>query len=130
MAIKTKFEIQKTFPVEPTELYNGWLDSKIHSKMTGGSAMMSNVENDSFSAWDGYISGKNIKLTNGNEIVQSWRTSDFKEEDKDSDLTLKFESSKRGTTITLIHANIPEGQPDYKQGWEEHYFTPMKAYFE
>jgi activator of HSP90 ATPase len=127
--MKTKFEIQKTFPASTSELYNGWLDSEIHSKMTGGSANMSNVENEAFSAWDRYISGKNIKLVKGSEIIQTWRTSDFKEGDEDSELILRLEPSNKGTILTLTHSNIPEGQPDYARGWEDHYFTPMKAFF-
>ena len=127
--METKFEIHKTFPVKPSELYEAWLDSEIHSNMTGGSAKTSNKLGESFTAWDGYISGKNIKLTQGQEIIQSWRTSDFKEGDVDSEITIKLIPSKGGTTLTLIHTNIPEGQPDYAQGWEEHYFTPMKAFF-
>lgn len=127
--MKIKFELQTSFPVEPSDLYNGWLDSEIHTKMTGGLANMSNVENEIFSAWDGYISGKNIKLTQDQEIVQKWRTTEFKEEDEDSDLTIRFKSTGEETILTLIHSNIPEGQSNYKLGWEDHYFTPMKAYF-
>ena len=35
-----------------------------------------------------------------------------------------------GTKITIIHSDIPEGQADdYKQGWQDFYFKPMKDYF-
>ena len=43
---------------------------------------------------------------------------------------LLFEAADGGTKLTLVHENIPEGQSDaYEQGWHEHYFAPMKAYF-
>jgi hypothetical protein len=34
-----------------------------------------------------------------------------------------------GCELTLIHTNIPEAQTQYKQGWIDNYFTPMKNYF-
>ena len=123
------FTIKERFPVSSNILYEAWLDSEQHSAMTGGEAVCSNKESDSFSAWDGYISGVNKKLIEGKEIVQSWRTSDFSDSDSDSFITLKFNETDGGCEITLIHSNIPEGQPDYEQGWKEHYFEPMKEYF-
>ena len=53
--MKNKFEIKRVFPVKPSELYNAWLDSESHSKMTGGQAECSAVETESFSAWDGNV---------------------------------------------------------------------------
>ena len=123
------FEISATFSVEPEVIYSAFLDSEIHTAMTGGSANCSDKENEEFSAWDGYISGKNLKLVEGKEIVQSWRTTEFKDTDDDSQLTIKLEPKNGVTELTLIHSNIPEGQSKYKQGWEDHYFTPMKEYF-
>ena len=113
--MENRFEIKKIFPVKPAEIFNGWLDSDIHAKMTGGSAKISMKENDHFSAWDGYISGKTINLEKDREIIQSWRTTDFKDNDKDSHLKIELVAIDGGTELTLIHSNIPDGQPDYKQ---------------
>lgn len=123
------FEISETLPISSGELYTAWLDSVQHSAMTGGEAICSDKEGDSFSTWDGYITGTNKKLVEGKEIIQSWRTSDFEDSDPDSLLTLQFTDTKQGCELTLIHSNIPEAQPDYKQGWVEHYFEPMMEYF-
>jgi len=127
--MENKFELKKTFPVEPSEIYDAWLDSEIHAQMTGGSATVSTKENETFTAWDGYISGKNIKLVKDIEIIQTWRTTDFEANDHDSELIIKLKPIADGTELTLLHSNIPDGQPDYKQGWEDHYFTPMTTYF-
>jgi activator of HSP90 ATPase len=63
-------------------------------------------------------------------IVQTWRTSEFPEDSTDSRVELLLEEVVDGTKITLIHTEIPDGQGDgYKQGWEDFYFTPMRAYF-
>jgi activator of HSP90 ATPase len=83
----------------------------------------------SFTTWDGYIEGKNIDLEPYHRIVQSWRTFDFEEEDQDSQIEILLSEAVGETELTLIHSNLPESGEHYKQGWEEHYFQPMKAYF-
>lgn len=123
------FQISASFTVKPSSIYNAWLDSKEHSEMTGSDAICSAKEGDNFSAWDGYITGKNVKLIPDKEIVQKWRTFEFDDSDPDSDLIIRFKEIKSGCELMLIHNNIPPGQPDYKQGWIDNYFIPMKDYF-
>ncbi len=127
--MKISFELKASFPLSPQELYNAWLDGEQHSKMTGGDATGNAVVGSKFTAWDGYIRGINKKLTPHSKIVQCWRTTEFKEMDKDSILTLTFKEVGNGCELTLAHSKIPEGQPNYKQGWQEHYFTPMQEYY-
>jgi len=97
--------------------------------MTGSPARVSARPGGRFTAWDGYIAGKNLKLIPGRRIVQAWRTTEFAETDPDSQIDLALEKSARGTKVTLRHTNIPGGQSDYKTGWSTCYFEPMKAYF-
>jgi activator of HSP90 ATPase len=83
-----------------------------------------------FSAWDGYITGKTLELTPHSRILQSWRTTDFAGEEPDSLLEVLLVEAKGGTRVTLNHANIPAGHgPEYKKGWIDFYFKPMKGYF-
>ena len=98
--------------------------------MTGGEAKCSNEVGSAFTTWDGYIFGENIDLKPNHEIIQSWRTSEFNDDDEDSILKISLNELENGTELTLIHRNIPEGQTQYEQGWKEHYFEPMKNYFE
>lgn len=98
--------------------------------MTGGEAVCSNEEGKEFSAWDGYISGSNTSLTPYSEIVQSWRTTEFPTAAEDSHLVVRFKEVNDACEVTLIHTNIPEGQTQYLQGWKDHYFDPMRAYFQ
>ena len=123
------FELKETFPVQPEVIYNAWLNSESHSNMTGGVAICSNVINGSFTAWDGYISGFNKLLVKNEKIVQSWRTSEFQEADEYSELIIELTKTNKGCLLTLKHLNIPEGQSNYKQGWIDHYFDPMKKFF-
>jgi len=97
--------------------------------MTGGAAECSDVVSGLFSVWDGYITGKNLLLVVDSEIVQSWRSTEFKDSDEDSKLTVRFKDNQEGCELTLIHENIPDDQPDYEKGWSDHYFVPMREYF-
>ena len=127
---KESFELKAVFNVTPPDLYKAWLDGELHSKMTGGLAECSNEPGGMFTAWDGYISGENKDLIEGSKIVQSWRTTEFEEEDEDSLLTLQFREIENGMTeLTLHHSNIPEGRTKYEDGWRDHYFQPMSEFF-
>jgi len=98
--------------------------------MTGGKAKQSAKIGAAVMAWDGYISGKNLKLTPGRRIVQSWRTTRFTDKDKDSKITVTLRPVKGGTQLTLVHSDVPDGHTSYeKGGWQSHYFEPMKKYF-
>jgi len=128
--MKESIELRQVFKVKPFEIYDAWLDSIQHSKMTGGLAKCSNKIGGTFTAWDGYIQGVNIDLKPNEEIIQTWRTSEFDENDEDSKLVIRLKELENGTELALLHSNIPEGQTQYSLGWLEHYFTPMENYFE
>jgi len=124
------FTLTTTIPASPQEVYEAWLDSLAHSEMTGGAATMSDMVGAEVSAWDSYITGRNIELIPGERIVQSWRTSEFGEQHEDSIITLTLEPLEEGTLLTLEHSNVPEEQRSYEEGgWQENYFEPMVAYF-
>lgn len=126
----TLFTLSAIFHTTPEALYAAWLDSSAHAAMTGGGeASMDAVVGSAFSAWDGYISGENLELEPGKRIVQSWRTTDFMEEDADSRVEILLEAVPEGTKLTLVHSEIPEDQPDYAEGWEDFYFKPMRDFF-
>ncbi len=127
MAIE--FTVSATIPSTPKEVYDAWLSSKGHTAMTGSAARVSAKVGGGFSAWDGYISGKNLKLIAGRRIVQTWRTTEFAEDDEDSLIEITLEPVAGGAKLTLHHTNIPEGRSNYREGWKGCYFEPMKEYF-
>ena len=123
------FEISDLIPTSPKEIYKAWLNSAEHSGMTGGLAKISVEVGGTFEAWDGYIEGRNLVLEPSKRIIQQWRTSEFTEEEKDSLLEIFFEEENEGTRITIRHSELPEHGMQYKQGWVDSYFNPMKEYF-
>ncbi|HIN38835.1 MAG TPA: ATPase [Flavobacteriales bacterium] len=127
--MKEIVELKEIIKATTKEIYSAWLNSQLHTQMTGGEANCSDKVGASFTAWDGYISGKNLELFENKKIVQTWRTTEFSEDDEDSILTIQLSEIKEGTELTLTHKNIPKGQTQYKQGWIDHYFVPMKEFF-
>ena len=128
--MKETIVVSDNFPVEYQKLYNAWLDSKEHSSFTGSKAVISKGLNRKFTAYDGYISGKNLILEPHKRIVQSWRATDFPDKHPDSFIEIVFEPKKSVTKVTLKHSGIPEGMgKNYKKGWKDFYFKPMKEYY-
>jgi activator of HSP90 ATPase len=124
------FTLTETIPATPQQIYDAWLDSDGHSGMTGGKAMASSIEGGAFTAWDDYISGRNLVLEPGRRIVQSWRTTRFADQDPDSRIEVLLEPVEAGTLLTLHHTHVPDGHTGYQDGgWQDHYFEPMKRWF-
>jgi activator of HSP90 ATPase len=125
------FTVSDIIPADPQAIYDAWLDSEGHANLTGGaSADISATEGANYAAWDGYISGKNIRLEAGKRIVQTWRTTEFRDTDPDSQIEVLLEPVSGGTQVTIHHTNVPDGQTGYeKGGWQESYFDTMKAFF-
>jgi uncharacterized protein YndB with AHSA1/START domain len=124
-----EFSVSAVVPASHEAIYDAWLDTEGHTKMTGSPAHATAHVGDSFAAWDGYISGKNLELEPGQRIVQSWRAASYKETDDDSKIDVRFESVEGGTKVTLVHSNVPDDQTSHEPGWLTHYFEPMKKYF-
>lgn len=125
-----EFTIETTIPAPPGQVYYAWLDSDQHSLMTGGGALITEDEGDKYSAWDGYIWGTNLQLTPTSYIKQTWRTSEFADGQGPSVVEIFFEADADGNTLLkLHHSELSEEDMKYKQGWEDHYFTPMREYF-
>lgn len=123
------FEVSDVVAAKPEVVYEAWLDSAGHSEMTGGEAECSSELGGEFTAWDGYISGRNLELEPHSRIVQSWRTTEFSDSDPDSRLEVLLEPADAGTLVTLRHSNVPDGELHYRDGWVDHYLEPMKEYF-
>lgn len=124
------YVLTAAIPASPDEIYKAWLDSAAHSAMTGGEAKMSEKVGAQVSAWDGYITGRNLELVPGRRIVQSWRTSEFTDQHEDSVIAVTLQNVADGTLLTLQHRNVPDDQKNYEEdGWQSNYFEPMAAYF-
>jgi len=125
-----EFTLKTNINATAKQIYKAWLSTQGHTKMTGGTAFISDRVGDKFTAWDGYITGVNLVLEPYNRIVQSWRSSNFKDEEDDSQIEITLNEIEDKTELTLTHSKVPKSGAHYIEGWDEHYFQPMKAYFE
>lgn len=130
--MKTKTIKQKAIiPASPLEVYNALTDSKKHTAFTRAKAKVSTKEGGAYTAYDGYITGKNIKLVPGKKIVQTWRAVDgVWPEEHESEVTFDLKKHPKGTEISFTHKNVPASQvAEFTKGWKDFYWAPLKEYF-
>lgn len=115
-----------TVRVGPKAVYDALMDSRLHSKFTGSKAVMSRRVGGTFTAYDGYASGKNLELVPAKKIVQTWRADDWPEA-MYSKLTIRLHKTKAGTRLSFTQTGIPDRQVGaIKRGWIEFYWKPLK----
>lgn len=120
-----------TIPASPSEVFDAFIDAKKHSAFTGAKATCDPKVDGKISAWDGYISGKNLKLVRGKRIVQEWLTTDWIEGYPPSILDLSFRGKGKGTELTMVHSDVPASlASSFADGWKEHYWAHLKEYFQ
>jgi activator of HSP90 ATPase len=125
-----EFTLTTTIKATAKQIYKSWLSTQGHTKMTGGVAFVSDKVGDNFTAWNDYIKGKNLVLEPYYRIVQSWRSINFEDHEPDSQIEVLLKENGDETILTLKHTKLPESGEHYIKGWDEHYFEPMKKYFE
>lgn len=114
----------------PEDVYEAFIDAEKHSAFTGSRATCDPRVEGEFTAWDGYISGKNLELEKGKKIVQEWKTTEWPSGYPPSRLELTFRKVGEGTEISMVHSNVPAEQADdYAQGWIDFYWEPLRKYF-
>ena len=125
------FSVTDVIPATPKQVYDAWLDSRGHAKMTGNRpATVTASEGRWFTALKGFVVGKNVALETNRRIVQLLRTREFLESDADSQIEVLMEQVAGGTKVTIHHTNVPDQLAKYRNaGWQSNYFEPMKRFF-
>jgi activator of HSP90 ATPase len=117
-------------PAAPEQVYAVFMDAKKHSEVTGSKATCNPVVGGKFTAWDGYISGRNLELEKGKKIVQEWVTTEWPQDYPPSKLELTFNGVNGNTELIMVHSNVPAEQAnELEQGWTDFYWKPLKNYF-
>jgi activator of HSP90 ATPase len=119
------------FNATPEEVFDALVDPFKHSEFTGSRATTSRRAGARFTAWDGYISGKNIRLVKDKKIVQEWKTTEWPKGYPPSRLEFTLTAKDGGTELKMVHSKVPAEQvEDYRKGWYDSYWNPLKRYFE
>lgn len=132
MAIK--FETIKQAEVidaSPIEVYEAYVNPKNHAEFTGSSATGTPRVGGKFTAWDGYITGKYLKLEKGKRILHEWTTTEWPEGYPPSLVELTLKAKGKKTELTMVHSKVPAEQAEsHTGGWKESYWEPLREYFE
>lgn len=111
----------------PLDVYNALTNPVMLEIWTGEPAEMETVAGTAFSLWDGSISGINLQFKENELIVQQWF---FEGETEDSIVTMKLHPHKKGTSLELLHTNIPdEAFENISEGWDQDYFGALNELF-
>jgi activator of HSP90 ATPase len=120
----------RTFPAKPEDVYEALVDAKKHAAFTGSGATSDPRTGGRFTAWDGYIFGKYVTLEKGKRIVQEWQTTEWPSGSPPSVIEFGIERVEGGTRLTMVQSGVPAEQAEeYRQGWIDNYWKPMKEYF-
>ena len=122
-----------TFKASPHEVFEALLDERKHSEFSGGEAKVSRVVGGRFSVFDGYATGKNLKIVKDKLIEQSWRNTDFNASDEDSVVRFELKQGKSNmqTLLSFTHEKVPDRlEKELAQGWKDFYWAPMKGMLE
>jgi activator of HSP90 ATPase len=108
------------FPnTHPDALYELYMDSSKHSRATGAPAEISPNEGGSYSAHNGYITGRNLQLVKNRLIVQTWRAQSWDKTDVDSTFIIYLEAAGK------VPDSAEEG---LNAGWHKMYWEPWRLY--
>jgi activator of HSP90 ATPase len=111
------------------QVYEVLMDSKLHGDLIGDTATIDPVEGGYFSTFSGYSDGQTLKLEPGKLIEQTWRASDWGDEQY-STIRFQFKDTKDGVEVHFTQDNLPEGsQAEFEAGWQDNYWTPLTNCF-
>lgn len=114
-------------PAAPEEIYLALTNPATIQLWTGEPAEMSTEPGSEFSLWEGSIEGKNIAFEENKKIIQEWY---FGEQEPPSIVTIKLHAHKNGTSVELVHTNIPEeAYTEMVEGWNVNYFGLLEAFY-
>ena len=114
----------------PLQVYDALVDPTIASAVIGGVCTGEPKVGASFTHWNNYIRGKHVELVRGERLVQEWTTTEWPKGAAPSRLEISLAGTGGGTELTMTHSALPTEQAeDYRQGWIDFYWTPMRAHF-
>ena len=116
-------------PAAPQRLFESYLDADTHARITGKPVKIAAEPGSEFEAFDGVLTGTMLRVVAPRLIVQSWRSTQFRERDPDSTLILMMSRDGDDGRIDLVHLDVPEHDYDgVQRGWNQYYWDPWRAF--
>ena len=129
---------QTVIPASPDQVYAVLADAEALSALSGMSGLAGRAEGAEFSAFGGHVTGRQIKLVPGQQIVQAWRFPAW-EPGRYSVVRFSLQPEDGGTRLVIDQHGEPEGQDTLgcHPTWHDHldtnwpvfYSTPLTRHF-
>jgi uncharacterized protein YndB with AHSA1/START domain len=114
-------------PEECEIVYQGLVNPLVIRMWTGMEVVMKEEEGTEFELYDESLVGVNLEFVPNEKIVQQWY---FGDQEEPSIVTLKLFPHKKGTSLQVIHTNIPdEAYDEIVSGWEEVYMKDLIDFY-
>lgn len=132
--------MEVSFNASPARVYEALTDARQFGKVVQLSAAMKSMElankpveisrapGGAFSAFGGYVTGRQLELVPGQRIVQAWRAGGWQ---PGMYSIAKFELSAQGQGTKLIfdHTGFPQGDAAHLlEGWKGNYWEPLEKF--
>ncbi len=126
--------LQQTITIQasPHEVYEALMDTKKFITFTGDHAHINRGVGGNFTAFNGYVKGKNMELIPDQKIVQEWKADEEGwPQNHFSIITITLTPAGEGTRLDFIQDKLPQQCAEaITKGWEEYYWQPLKQYLE
>jgi activator of HSP90 ATPase len=121
-----------TIQASPHDVYEALMDTKKFITFTGDHAHINRGVGGVFTAFNGYVKGKNMELVPDEKIVQEWQADEEGwPKDHFSIITIVLTPSNEGTQLDFIQDKLPQPcAEDIAKVWEDDYWAPLKQYLE
>ncbi|HEX4475926.1 MAG TPA: SRPBCC domain-containing protein [Polyangiaceae bacterium] len=109
----------------PTHVYAALVDTEKFAEITGAPASGDGADGASFSAFGGYVVGRNIELVSGKRVVQAWRAKTWPE-GVYSIARFELHPAGSGTKVVFDHDAFPADMKDHlAAGWQSNYWDNL-----
>ena len=106
-----------------------YTDPAKHAAITGAPVAIGVQPGSPFQAFNGALTGATLQITPQRLVIQSWRSTKFNDEERDSTLILAFTPEGTNGRIDLLHLDLPAlNYQSVVEGWETHYWGPWRRY--
>jgi activator of HSP90 ATPase len=120
---------EATIPASPAQVYEVLADAQALSALSGMDGASARSAGDEFTAFNGYVTGRQVELVPGERIVQVWR---FPVWAPGMYSIVRFSLTHEGGKTRLVIDQ--EGEPTewhdhIQENWPTFYLDPLNSHF-
>jgi activator of HSP90 ATPase len=119
---------ETSFSAPPSRVYGALVDLKQFAELTGQPTSGESTVGAAFSAFDGYVTGRQLELVPDKRVVQAWRAKSWPE-GVHSIVRFELEADGKGTKLVFYHEGFPEKDKEHlSNGWKTMYWDKIAKY--